>query len=103
MGFNQKRAELAARGDFVIGLYNPKSHKRVHHIEEIREIMLKYKDPKTPVGIVNSASRENETYVISDLEHFTQEEINMFSLVIIGNSKTFAKDGFMVTPRGYEV
>ena len=99
----KKRAELAAQGDFVIGLYNPKSHKRVHHIEEIREIMLKYKDPKTPVGIVNSASRENETYVISDLEHFTQEEINMFSLVIIGNSKTFAKDGFMVTPRGYEV
>lgn len=99
----KKRADLAAQGDFVIALYNPKSHKRVQHIEEIREIMLKHKDPKTPVGIVNSASRENESFVISDLENFTKEEINMFSLVIIGNSKTFAKEGFMITPRGYEV
>lgn len=99
----KKRADLAAQGDFVIGLYNPKSHKRVQHIEEIREIMLKHKDPKTPVGIVNSASRENETMVISDLENFTKEDINMFSMVIIGNSKTFAKEGFMITPRGYEV
>ncbi len=99
----KKRAELAAQGDFVIALYNPKSHKRVQHIEEIREIMLKYKDAKTPVGIVNSASRENESFVISDLENFTKEEINMFSLVIIGNSKTFSKEGFMITPRGYEV
>lgn len=99
----KKRAELAAQGDFVIALYNPKSHKRVHHIEEIREIMLKYKNPKTPVGIVNSASRENESFVISDLENFTKEEINMFSLVIIGNSKTFTQENYMITPRGYEV
>lgn len=99
----KKRADLAAQGDFVIALYNPKSHKRVHHIEEIREIMLKHKSPKTPVGIVNSASRENESFVISDLENFTKEEINMFSLVIIGNSKTFTQDNFMITPRGYEV
>lgn len=41
--------------------------------------------------------------VISDLENFTKEDINMFSMVIIGNSKTFAKEGFMITPRGYEV
>ena len=99
----KKRAELAAQGDFVVALYNPKSHKRVKHIEEIREIMLKYKDPKTPVGIVNSASRENESHTISDLANFTKEDINMFSLVIIGNSKTFVKEGYMITPRGYEI
>lgn len=99
----KQRAELAAKGDFVIALYNPKSHKRVKNIEEIREILLKYKDPKTPVGIVNSASRENESRIISDLANFTKEDINMFSLVIIGNSKTFVKEGYMITPRGYEV
>ena len=99
----KKRADLAAQGDFVIGLYNPKSRKRVGHIEEIREILLRHKDPKTPVGIVSGATREDETMVISDLENFTKEEINMFSMVIIGNSKTFTKEGFMVTPRGYEI
>ena len=97
-----KRVEMAAQGDFVTALYNPKSKKRVQNIEEVREIMLKFRDPKTPVGIVTAASREKETKVISTLEDFTQEEINMFSLVVIGNSQTYVKDGWMITPRGYQ-
>ena len=98
----RKRVEMAAQGDFVTALYNPKSKKRVQNIEEVREIMLKFRDPKTPVGIVTAASREKETKVISTLEDFTQEEINMFSLVVIGNSQTYVKDGWMITPRGYQ-
>ncbi len=97
----KKRAEMAAAGDFVVALYNPKSKKRVHHIEEIREIMLKYRRPDTPVGIVTAASRAEEHKVISTLADFTKEEINMFSLVIIGNSQTYVKEGWMLTPRGY--
>ncbi len=99
----KKRAAFAAQGDFVIALYNPKSHKRVEHIEEIRDILLKYKSAETPVGIVRGATRENESVVISDLENFTREEIDMFSLVIIGNSNTYVKDNFMITPRGYKL
>ncbi|TYZ21668.1 MULTISPECIES: precorrin-3B C(17)-methyltransferase [Selenomonas] len=98
----RKRVEMAAQGDFVTALYNPKSKKRVKNIEEVREIMLKVRDPKTPVGIVTAASRDKETKVISTLEDFTQEDINMFSLVVIGNSQTYVKDGWMITPRGYQ-
>lgn len=99
----KKRAACAAAGDFVIALYNPKSKKRVQHIEEIREILLEHKDPSTPVGIVHSASREEEAMVISTLQDFTKEEINMFSIVIIGNSHTYVKEQFMITPRGYKL
>ena len=99
----KKRAEAAAQGDFVVALYNPKSKKRVQNIEEIREIMLNYKSPDTPVGIVNNASRDQQAKIISTLQDFTKEEINMFSLVIIGNSRTYVKEGYMITPRGYEV
>lgn len=99
----KKRAEAAASADFVIALYNPKSHKRVNHIEEIREIVMKYRSPETPVGIVSSASRDAEEKVISNLENFTKENIHMFSLVIIGNSNTYVKDGYMITPRGYKL
>ena len=99
----KKRAEAAASADFVIALYNPKSHKRVNHIEEIREIVMKYRSPETPVGIVSSASRDAEEKVISNLENFTKEDIHMFSLVIIGNSNTYVKDGYMITPRGYKL
>ena len=98
----RKRVRMAAEGDFVTALYNPKSKKRVQNIEEVREIMLKYRDPATPVGIVTAASRDGEQKVISTLQDFTQQEINMFSMVIIGNSQTYVKDGWMITPRGYE-
>ena len=98
----KKRVEMAAVGDFVIALYNPKSHKRVQNIEEVREIVLRYRKPSTPVGIVTGASRDAETKVISTLQDFTKEEINMFSLVIIGNSRTYVREGYMITPRGYE-
>lgn len=98
----RKRAELAAEGDFVTALYNPKSKKRVQNIEEVREIFLKHRAPETPVGIVTAASRDTETRIISTLADFTKEDINMFSMVIIGNSKTYVKEGYMITPRGYE-
>ncbi len=98
----KKRVECAATGDFVIALYNPKSKKRVQNILEVQEILLKYKDKNTPVGIVTNAGRLNEQKIISTLENFTSEEINMFSLVLIGNSQTYVKAGFMITPRGYD-
>lgn len=98
----RKRIQMAAEGDFVTALYNPKSKKRIENIEEVREIMLKFRSPDTPVGIVTAASREKQTKVISTLQDFTKEEINMFSLVIIGNSQTYVQDGWMITPRGYE-
>lgn len=99
----QKRAALAAEGDFVIALYNPKSRHRPDYIYEIQKILLEHRAGTVPVGIVSSASREKESIVISDLAHFTDEEIGMFSMVIIGNSSTYVKDGYMITPRGYKL
>lgn len=99
----KKRVEMAAAGDFVIALYNPKSIKRVSQIEEVREIILKQRAGNTPVGIVHHATREKENCTISDLENFTKEYIDMFSLVIIGNSQTYVENGRMITPRGYRL
>ena len=97
----KKRVDMAGQGDFVIALYNPKSKKRVQNIEEVREILLKYRAPSTPVGIVTAATRPDEKKVLSTLDAFTKEDINMFSLVVIGNSQTYVKEGYMITPRGY--
>jgi len=99
----KKRAQMAAAGDFVIAIYNPKSKKRVNQIEEIREIVLQHRPANTPVGIVQQASRPGENMVIADLDTFTTLEIDMFSLVIIGNSQTYVAGGRMITPRGYHV
>ena len=99
----KKRAAMAAEGDFVIALYNPKSTKRVSQIEEVREILLRHRPASTPVGIVHHATRKDESVTLSNLQDFTKEYIDMFSLVIIGNSQTRIENGKMVTPRGYQV
>ena len=97
----KKRLELAAQGDFVVSIYNPKSRGRVTQIEEAREIMLKYKPKTTPVAIVRNAGREDEEHVVTTLDEMLNHEINMLTIVIIGNANTFMKDGKMITPRGY--
>ena len=97
----KKRLELAAQGDFVVSIYNPKSRGRVTQIEEAQKIMLKYKPKTTPVAIVRNARRENEEYVVTTLEKMTKHEIDMLTIVIIGNSNTYVKNGKILTPRGY--
>ncbi|MBR3497922.1 MAG: precorrin-3B C(17)-methyltransferase [Selenomonadaceae bacterium] len=99
----KNRVRSAAQGDFVIALYNPKSKRRVSQLAEVQKILLEFRKKNTPVGIVTNAGREGESKIISTLENFIQEEVNMFSLVIIGNSQTFVKAGYMLTPRGYKI
>lgn len=99
----KNRVRSAAQGDFVIALYNPKSKRRVTQLQDVQKILLEYREKNTPVGIVTNAGREGQTKIISTLENFTREDVNMFSLVLIGNSQTFVKAGFMLTPRGYNL
>lgn len=99
----KKRADLCAQGDMVISLYNPRSKKRVTHLDEIQQIVLQHRDPKTPVGIVQKAGRPGQHMIISTLDVFTKEEIDMQTLVIIGNSQTYVENGRMITPRGYKL
>ncbi|MGB9793247.1 MAG: SAM-dependent methyltransferase, partial [Thermacetogeniaceae bacterium] len=96
-----RRIEAAAWGDFVIVFYNPRSRERVKQIAEAREVVLKYRDPATPVGIVTNAGRDGQRVVLSDLASFLDEDIGMHSIVIIGNSESYIRDGRLVTPRGY--
>lgn len=97
----KKRLHLAAEGDFVIALYNPKSKGRVTQIEEAREILLKYRKKETPVGIVRNAKREGEAHIITTLDEMLQHPIDMLTVVIIGNSNTFIEGDKIITPRGY--
>ncbi|WP_332630557.1 precorrin-3B C(17)-methyltransferase [Halalkalibacter flavus] len=98
----EKRIEAAAQADFVISLYNPKSGRRTRQIVEAQRIMLEYRSPKTPVGLVKSAYRDREHIVITDLENMLNYDIGMLTTVVIGNSSTFLYDKKMITPRGYQ-
>lgn len=97
----EKRIRAAAEADFVIAVYNPKSVRRTQQIEKLREILLQHRPGTTPVGVVRSVTRPDEEVVITTLDRFTQEKIDMFTTVIIGNTQTFRSGSFIITPRGY--
>ncbi len=97
----EKRLEAVAQADFVTAIYNPRSKRRTEQIVRAQEIFLSCRDPKTPVGIVTAATRDNEKIVITTLAQMLDQEIGMQSTVIIGNSQTFTWHDLMITPRGY--
>ena len=99
----EKRLAAAAAADFVVALYNPKSKGRIRQIERARELLLAVRPAETPVGIVRNACREGEEKSVTTLDGMLSYDIDMFSIVIIGNSATFVDgEGRLITPRGYE-
>ncbi len=99
----KKRLDLAANGDFVICIYNPKSVKRSDYIDMAVDIILKYQAEDTPCGYVKHIGREGEYYKICTLTQLkNNDDIDMFTTVFIGNSKTKVINGKLVTPRGYK-
>lgn len=98
-----KRVDCAGQGDLIVCLYNPKSKKRTDYVEQAADILLKYRRPDTPAGIVRNAGRKDEHSCITTLEKLKDADIDMFSVVIIGNSQTYERNGRMITPRGYSL
>jgi precorrin-3B C17-methyltransferase len=97
------RLKAVAAADMVVALYNPRSQKRTRQLEEAAEIFREHRPGATPVGIGTAVGSPEEEIVLSDLDHFLALPIAMRSIVIIGNSTSRASDGWLITPRGYEV
>lgn len=99
-----KRVESAAAGDFVIVIYNPASKKRIHQLQDSRNIILKYRKPETPVAIIKGAYRDSQTVILTTLDDLPKhsEHLGMISTVIVGNSSTYTYKDLMINPRGYK-
>lgn len=99
----KKRVRNAADADMIISLYNPRSKGRPHYLREAIEIIKEYRDLNTPVAVVRHALRDGQEYKLFNLENFDEEVVDMFSIVIVGNSQSLIKEGKFITPRGYNV
>lgn len=97
------RVESAAKADFVVAIYNPKSKGRKHHLSQSIDILLKYRDAKTPVGIVKNSGRAGRELTITTLDSIDYEKVDMLTVLIIGNSNTYIENSKMITPRGYKI
>ncbi len=97
----EKRIKAAAMADFITAIYNPKSEGRYWQLYRLIELFLQERDPQTPVGFVRQAGREEQEVTITTLVDFDPEQVDMFTVIFIGNSQTYRFDNKMITPRGY--
>ncbi len=100
-----KRIQHAVEGDFIIGVYNPKSSRRT---EPYGIFLNRLKDHlDRPVLIASHLDRDDQqiTFLTTqDLINLGTEtdKVHMSSILIIGNSSTrWTKNNKMLTPRGY--
>ncbi|MDO4692152.1 MAG: precorrin-3B C(17)-methyltransferase [Porphyromonadaceae bacterium] len=97
----EQRITAAASADFVTAIYNPKSHGRYWQLYRLLEIFGQYRSPQTPIGYVRQAGREEQQVALTTLEKFDPEEIDMFTVILIGNSQSYTWENHFITPRGY--
>lgn len=97
----EKRIKAAAAGDFITAIYNPKSHGRYWQLHRVKEIFSQERNENNVVGYVRQAGREEQTVTVTTLKDFDPEEVDMFTIVIIGNSQSYISGGKFITPRGY--
>jgi precorrin-3B C17-methyltransferase len=97
----ERRIIAAAVSDFVTAIYNPKSHGRYWQLYRLQELFLQNRSAETPVGYVRQAGREDECIKVTTLGEFDPEDVDMFTIILIGNSQSYIADGKIITPRGY--
>lgn len=97
----RSRIEAAARADYVIVLYNPRSKRRNWQLTRAKEILLTFRNGSTPVGIVKNATREGQSVELTTLSDLDESRADMLSILVVGNSQTRVRGEKMITPRGY--
>lgn len=97
----EKRIAGALLGDFVIAIFNPQSLERNWQLKRTIELCLEYRLGDTPVLVGRQVGRENQSKSFFNLDSMPLKDIDMLSIIIIGNSKTTLIDEIFLTPRGY--
>jgi precorrin-3B C17-methyltransferase len=99
----EKRLISAAEGDFCIAIYNPSSHKRADYLRKACETLMRKLSEDTACGYVRNIGRDAQEQKVCTLKVLSEEQVDMFTTVFIGNSGTKILDGKLVTPRGYKI
>jgi precorrin-2 C20-methyltransferase/precorrin-3B C17-methyltransferase len=97
----ERRLHAAGQGDFVLAVYNPLSERRTWQLPRARDVLLEYRRPETPVGLVDKAYRPGTRVWSTTLGELTPDGVGMETTLIVGSSRTRLVHGRLVTPRGY--
>ena len=97
----KSRVIAAAKADFVIAFYNPRSKSRKNQLSEIYDVLRKNCKSDRIVIYANSISTESEAVFETTLSEADASSVSMKTLVIIGSSRTkkIRNTGYIYTPR----
>jgi cobalt-precorrin 5A hydrolase / precorrin-3B C17-methyltransferase len=98
-GVIRRRLQAAAEADLVTVLYNPASQRRRQLLADAQELFLACRPAATPAGLVRNAYRPDQQVRIMTLADLPLAEVDMFTTIVIGNSRTYIAGGRMVTRR----
>lgn len=97
----EKRLRAVSAADMAICIYNPSSRKRKDYLQKACDIILENQPENLVCGYVQNIGREGQSYKLLSLRELRDEEVDMFTTVFVGNSRTKQVGMRMVTPRGY--
>jgi precorrin-2 C20-methyltransferase/precorrin-3B C17-methyltransferase len=84
----ERRLDAVAAADLVIAIYNPASRERRHQVALARDIVLRHRNPQTPVVIGRAVGSDDETVRVVALADLDPDGVDMRTLLIIGSSRT---------------
>ncbi len=97
----EKRIKGALAGDFVVAIFNPQSNERNWQLRKAIDMFLNFRSRNTPVLVARQVGRKQQKKRFFNLANIPIDEIDMLSILIIGNSTTKLVDDYLISPRGY--
>ena len=102
----ERRLEAAAGADLALALYNPASRSRREQLERAVGVLLRHRDPETPVVVARAVGSADERVDVTTLGALDPGAVDMRTLLIVGSSQTrvFPNGGGpprVYTPRSY--
>ena len=98
----EARLRAAAKADFAMAFYNPRSASRPHQFVRALEILLAECGPDRLITFARAVSTPEEHILTVTLSEATPEMADMRTVVIVGNSATRRVGRFVYTPRRAE-
>jgi precorrin-3B C17-methyltransferase len=97
----ENRLRLAARADFAMAFYNPRSASRPHQFTRTLEVLREECEPARLILFARAVSTPDQSLRWETLENARPEMADMRTLVIVGSSRTRRIDGteIVYTPR----
>ena len=96
----EKRLRHAARGDFAMAFYNPRSKSRPHQFARVLEILREECEPGRLILFARAVTTPEQAINVVELRDATPEMADMRTVVLVGNASTRSVGPWVYTPRG---